>query len=117
MLFSLFISTDPMKKASEQTPYIDDLGILQHFEKHIDDCAGKWTEAQHDVYYAPYTVLFQGSGTGKTRLLHQLAQTHFLLYLCFCEPTSSGLPPATDHFCMTKGNAIVNAVAFFYVCI
>jgi len=47
---------DPMKKAFEQTPYIDDLGILHHFEKHIDDCAGKWTEAQHDVYYAPYTV-------------------------------------------------------------
>ncbi|CAG8652587.1 7591_t:CDS:2, partial [Paraglomus occultum] len=72
---------NPMKKAFEQTPHIDDLGLLQHFEKHIDDCAAEWTEAQHDVYYAPYTVLFQGSGTGKTRLLHQLAQNCFL-YTC-----------------------------------
>ncbi|CAI2200234.1 2559_t:CDS:1, partial [Funneliformis geosporum] len=110
-----------MKKAFEQTPYKDDLGVLQHFEKHIDDCADKWKSAQHDVYYAPYTVLFQGSGTGKSRLLYQLAQNRFVLYLCLRERSSSGVPPATQLFCnyflIEKGNAMVNAVAFFYSCV
>lgn len=110
-----------MKKAFEQTPYKDDLGVLQHFEKHIDDCADKWKGAQHDVYYAPYTVLFQGSGTGKSRLLYQLAQNRFVLYLCFRERSSSGVPPATElfrnYFLIGKGNAMVNAAAFFYSCV
>ncbi|KAG9302352.1 hypothetical protein G9A89_011778 [Geosiphon pyriformis] len=109
-----------MVEAFEQK-YKDDLGVLQLFEKHIDDCAHEWETAQDLIYYAPYSVLFQGSGTGKSRLLHQLAQDRFVIYLCFRANSSSGVPPATptvrNFFLYQEENEMVYIAAFFCSCI
>ncbi|KAG9286641.1 hypothetical protein G9A89_007768 [Geosiphon pyriformis] len=109
-----------MVEAFEQK-YKDDLGVLQLFEKHIDDCAHEWETAQDLIYYALYSVLFQGSGTGKSRLLHQLAQDRFVIYLCFRANSSSGVPPATptvrNFFLYQEENEMVYIAAFFCSCI
>ncbi|KAG9300225.1 hypothetical protein G9A89_007684 [Geosiphon pyriformis] len=110
-----------MDKGFKETPYKDDLSVLKCFVKHLDNCADGWRSAQDYRYDAPYTVLFQGSGTGKSRILHQLAQHRFVLYLCFHENFSLGVPPTTKHirdfFLKQKRNNMINIVAFFYSCI
>ena len=52
-------------------------------------------ESQKSERYAPYVALIQSSGYGKTRLISEIAEKVFVIYLCFREQASTGYPKAT----------------------
>jgi hypothetical protein len=61
------------------------------FFRHLEQCASIWTPQQ---FYAPYTSLIQASGTGKSRLLRELAfeKDVFVVYICLRDSESRGYP-------------------------
>ncbi|CAG8710337.1 6407_t:CDS:2, partial [Funneliformis mosseae] len=61
------------------------------FFRHLEQCANIWTPQQ---FYAPYTSLIQASGTGKSRLLRELAfeKDVFVVYICLRDSESRGYP-------------------------
>ncbi|KAL0960694.1 hypothetical protein HGRIS_005719 [Hohenbuehelia grisea] len=56
-----------------------------HRERYIDRAEGR--------VYAHYVVLFQSSGTGKSRLVDELSKTVFVIPMCLRD-NSCGFPPA-----------------------
>ncbi|KAG9295840.1 hypothetical protein G9A89_009069 [Geosiphon pyriformis] len=56
------------------------------FFRHLEQCASIWTPQQ---FYAPYTSLIQASGTGKSRLLRELAfeKDVFVIAIRLCQKT------------------------------
>ncbi|CAG8684476.1 2580_t:CDS:1, partial [Ambispora gerdemannii] len=61
------------------------------FFRHLEQCAIEWTPRD---FYAPYTSLVQASGTGKSRLLRELAveKDVLVVYICLRDSISRGYP-------------------------
>ncbi|CAG8634928.1 12267_t:CDS:2, partial [Ambispora gerdemannii] len=61
------------------------------FFRYLEQCAIEWTPYQ---FYAPYTSLIQASGTGKSRLLRELAfeKDVLVVYICLRGSMSRGYP-------------------------
>ncbi|CAG8446647.1 8218_t:CDS:2 [Funneliformis caledonium] len=71
-------------------PFRDPDKLEEHFVKFIDFCAKQYQ--MDSEFYASYTTLVQGSSTGKTKLLHKIAENVKAVYCCFREESSSGYP-------------------------
>ena len=67
----------------------DPLGVSNHFLDCLDNWSSKWKPT---VYYAPYTSLVQGSGTGKSRLFKEISRNVYIFYCCFRSLGSTGYP-------------------------
>ncbi|KAG9295623.1 hypothetical protein G9A89_005316 [Geosiphon pyriformis] len=91
------------------------------FFRHLEQCAMSWTSQQ---FYAPYTSLVQASGTGKSRLLRELAveKNVLVIYICLRDPESKGYPNRSDIATELTGKAYSEAhylaflVALFCKC-
>ena len=71
----------------------DPLGITNHFLNCLDNWSTKWKST---MYYAPYTSLVQGSGTGKSRLFKEISCDVYIFYCCFRSLRSTGYPPRSS---------------------
>ncbi|KAG9292444.1 hypothetical protein G9A89_015314 [Geosiphon pyriformis] len=65
------------------------------FFRHLEQCAMSWTS---QLFNSPYTSLVQASGTGKSRLLRELAieKNVLVIYICLRGPESKGYPYRSD---------------------
>ena len=80
-----------MKNAFKNTLIKPREDYVDVFFRHLEQCASIWTPQQ---FYAPYTSLIQASGTGKSRLLRELAfeKDVFVVYICLRDSESRGYP-------------------------
>ena len=110
-----------MKSAFHDIEYHNCHNVLNTFKNHLNNCASNWHGAYYSEFYAPYIVFFQSSGTGKSKLLQQLSNNHYVLYLCLRVSPSSGIPQATKYACkfllQKSENIMVRTVAFLCACI
>jgi len=110
-----------MKSAFHDIEYHNCHNVLNTFKNHLNNCASNWHGAYYSEFYAPYIVFFQSSGTGKSKLLQQLSNNHYVLYLCLHVSPSSGIPQATKYACkfllQKSENIMVRTVAFLCACI
>ena len=86
------ISEDPeIYQAAFQYKYDDSQQLVGRFHSHLETCLSGW---ENTKYYAPYCSLVQSSGTGKTRLLKQLAvdKKAYVAYICLRKAGDSGYP-------------------------
>ena len=109
--------------------YLDVAGLLETFYKTLrDDCYA----FSRDIHYTLCKVIYQSSGTGKTRLIRELANVAdvLVIYVCLRPIDSSGFPPrsivadrllqkfeqqnAADH---TSLGCRINYLAFFLACL
>ncbi|CAG8701567.1 9788_t:CDS:1, partial [Ambispora gerdemannii] len=61
------------------------------FFRHLEQCTIEWTP---EKFYAPYISLVQASGTGKSRLLRELAfeKDVLVVYICLRDSITRGYP-------------------------
>src|SRR5438874_3632644 len=103
MLFLSFSSTVMLKGAERQTKkartndaksesdkaliadafkykFVNSQNYVNNFHRHIDFCLSKY---RADNSYSPYVALIQSSGYGKSRLIAEIAQDVYVVYVCF----------------------------------
>ena len=90
------LSINPSDLASFQTQqihfdshFIDDHSLRQRFHDTILRMSRKWMRSK---YFAPYTVLVQSSGCGKTRMLREIGNMAPTVFICFRGRESTGFP-------------------------
>ena len=71
-------------------PFRDPSDLSERFMTFIDKCSYEYDTTKD--YYAPYTTLIQASGTGKSKLLKNFADSRMTVYCCLRESKSSGYP-------------------------
>jgi hypothetical protein len=95
--------------------YEDPNKVLLRFLQHLEcECVGNWTDSE---YYAAYLSLVQSSGTGKTRLLKELAikEKVFVAYACLRTKKDSGYPTGTSKI-VDRFSAPLKTMTFvFYI--
>jgi len=80
---------------------------VHRFRNYIHNCIADYhrredpankqdAKAKMQNYYSPYVALVQSSGFGKSRLLQELAETDYLVYVSFRHPKAAGHPPRTE---------------------
>eukprot|EP01036_Dinobryon_divergens_P037058 gene37058-48386_t len=80
------------RSAAFHEKYIDRLGIVTRFERHMAMCIALYDE-HPDNYVSPYISICQASGMGKSRLIKEYANTHPVSYFSFS--TGFSYPPRT----------------------
>ncbi|KAG9301730.1 hypothetical protein G9A89_003275 [Geosiphon pyriformis] len=73
--------------------FVNSQNFVANFHSHIKFCLSKCHE---DDSYSPYIALIQSSGYGKSRLIAEIAQDVYVLYVCFRLPMSTGYPPRSS---------------------
>lgn len=66
---------------------------MNEFEQHIKYCLHTCNK---DPVYAPYFALIQSSGYGKSRLIAELAQNTYVIYICLRSSDAHGYPLRTS---------------------
>jgi len=77
-------------KETFSASYIDPLNVVGTFVSYVEDCCLKFREYPGE-FFAPYTVVVQSSGSGKSRLLREVSKVRSTLYVC-CRTGKSGFP-------------------------
>jgi hypothetical protein len=67
--------------------------MTNEFNQFILALATNWTPSS---YAAPYTTIIQGSGSGKSFLMKQMAKKHFTFFACLRSKGSDGYPPRSQ---------------------
>ena len=76
-----------------RVPYDDPKGKrVDRFVSFCNKCVKMWNPAK---YYALYSSIVQSSGTGKSRLLAEVAKKRYVIYCCLRGPGSTGYPPSS----------------------
>jgi hypothetical protein len=83
---------DQLTKSFSET-YVDPLDTVSYFKSYVDDCSSRYSASTRQ-FLAPYVALVQASGSGKSRLLREVAKSVCTLYVC-CRKGRSGYPPRT----------------------
>jgi len=73
--------------------FVNSQNYVNNFHRHIDFCFSKY---RADNSYSPYVALIQSSGYGKSRLIAEIAQDVYVVYVCFRPPKSTGYPPRSS---------------------
>ncbi|CAG8546594.1 5958_t:CDS:1 [Paraglomus occultum] len=73
--------------------FVNSQNYVDNFYRHINFCLSKCRE---DSSYSPYIALIQSSGYGKSRLIAEIAQDVYVLYVCFRPSKSTGYPPRSS---------------------
>jgi hypothetical protein len=85
-------------KAAFRAPYVDlahqGVAVKEDYRdrfiaivnKNFENFIGTWS------YYSAYMPVLQSSGTGKTRLIAEMAKKQWTVYVCFRDEDSSGFP-------------------------
>ena len=73
--------------------FVDVNGVMNEFEQHIKYCLDTCNK---DPVYAPYFALIQSSGYGKSRLIAELAQNTYVIYICLHPSNAHGYPLRTS---------------------
>ncbi|CAG8670473.1 8711_t:CDS:2, partial [Paraglomus brasilianum] len=73
--------------------FVDVNGVMNEFEQHIKYCLDTCNK---DPVYAPYFALIQSSGYGKSRLIAELAQNTYVIYICLHSSDAHGYPLRTS---------------------
>src|SRR5436305_1694537 len=60
--------------------FVNSQNFVANFHSHIKFCLEK---CHDDDSYSPYVALIQSSGYGKSRLIAEIAQDVYVLYVCF----------------------------------
>ena len=76
-------------------PFVDPFGTVDIFIKVVVAMAREFTPSKH---FAPFSVLSQSSGSGKSRLIKEVAKRMFVFYICLRPSSgkSSGYPYRSD---------------------
>ncbi len=85
---------ESVPKMMQAIEYRDPLGNRSLFVLYIKQCYQEFSLQSRDMpkYYAPYTVLCQSSGYGKTRMVLEMHTEFYLVYICLRKTGSSGQP-------------------------
>ncbi|CAG8772474.1 11839_t:CDS:1, partial [Racocetra fulgida] len=108
-----------VQKAFSRT-FQDPSNLSERFIKFIDKCLDDYETIKG--YYAPYTTLVQASGTGKSKLLINVAEKIMTVYCCLRDSKSSGYPFRSDianilvRDFMNEQEAIATYLAYICAC-
>jgi len=76
--------------------YKDPRGGVSSFASYLMECSNAFHN-DADNFLSPYISLVQSSMYGKTRLLREIARSHYrTVYVCLREKDSTGYPPRTE---------------------
>ena len=76
--------------------YKDPRGGVSSFASYLMECSNAFHN-DADNFLSPYISLVQSSMYGKTRLLREIARSHYrTVYVCLREKKSTGYPPRTE---------------------
>ncbi|CAG8851697.1 29892_t:CDS:1, partial [Racocetra persica] len=108
-----------VQKAFNRT-FQDPSNLSERFIQFIDKCLDDYETIKG--YYAPYTTLVQASGTGKSKLLINVAEKIITVYCCLRDSKSSGYPSRSDianilvRDFMNEQEAIATYLAYICAC-
>ena len=108
-----------VQKAFNRT-FQDPSNLSERFIQFIDKCLDDYETIKG--YYAPYTTLVQASGTGKSKLLINVAEKIITVYCCLRDSKSSGYPSRSDianilvRDFMNEQKAIATYLAYICAC-
>jgi len=73
-----------------------DNNLVEYFKNYCMAFSKSWISKKN--FFSPYITILQSSGTGKSRLLFELAKQEnvLLFYICFRPEGSSGYPPRSS---------------------
>src|SRR5439155_6654695 len=89
------VQDEAIIQAFERT-YINHHDVVGNFMKILDHCHGIYIRGENATHYSPYIAIIQSSGYGKSRLIAQISQKIFVVYLCFRSIESTGYPPRSS---------------------
>jgi len=85
-------------KADFEQEYVDEHHAVGNFIAYLEHCV-HYFEQNPGKIYAPYFAFVQASGSGKTRLLRQVAEEIRIVYLCARREGVNGYPERDDAGC------------------
>lgn len=112
----------PLASVPFKGTFIDPYGAVHLIQRYLEHCSTGWRVIKSQQ--APSCAILQSSGSGKSRLMVEVANTVPTLYLCCRHQKDTGYPPRSpiivDHLCF-NGNrvgsfrAYARCAAFFCV--
>lgn len=101
----------PLEKAFLAT-FEGEQGMAGYIKKRLDEymsqCASNWKNYNALGVYAPFCVITQSSGYGKSRMFYELAQKRIITYICLRGSLENGYPRRSSLACFFEPDILAN---------